>query len=58
MLLAKNLSSNKSIKFVVNVLKYFLNLNGVKGVIWSTMEKEIEAFEIIIKISIKRIWVF
>jgi hypothetical protein len=30
-----------------------LNLNGVKGVSWSTMEKEIEAFEIIIKISIK-----
>jgi hypothetical protein len=30
-----------------------VNLNGVKGVIWSTMEREIEEFEIIIKINIK-----
>ncbi len=53
MLLAKNLSSNKSIKFVINFVLIFLNLNGVKVVIWSTIEKEIEEFEIIIKINIK-----
>ncbi len=38
---------------ICSIFILFVNLNGVKGVIWSTMEREIEEFEIIIKINIK-----
>ncbi len=53
MLLAKNISSNKTIKFVVNIVLIFFELEWSKRCYLEHNGKGIEAFEIIIKISIK-----
>jgi len=53
MLLAKNISSNKTIKFVVNFVLIFFELEWSKRCYLHHNGKGIEAFEIIIKINIK-----
>jgi len=53
MLLAKNISLNKTIKFVVNFVLIFFELKWSKRCYLEHNGKGIEAFEIIIKISIK-----